>query len=40
MTQNIIKYPTVDGKDGDAKVEIAIAFVERYKNDELITPGF
>ncbi len=40
MTQNIIKYPTADGKDGDAKVEMAIAFVEKYKNDELITPGF
>ena len=40
MTQNIIKYPTADGKDGDAKVKMAIEFVEKYKNDELITPGF
>ena len=40
MTQNIIKYPTADGEDGDAKLELAIALVEKYKNDELITPGF
>lgn len=40
MTQNIIKYPTADGKDGNAKLELAIALVEKYKDDELITPGF
>jgi cytosine/adenosine deaminase-related metal-dependent hydrolase len=40
MTQNIIKYPTADGEDGNAKLELAIAFVEKYKDDELITPGF
>lgn len=40
MTQNIIKYPTADGEDGNAKLKLAIAFVEKYKDDELITPGF
>ena len=40
MTQNIIKYPTADGKDGEAKIKLAIKFIEKYKNDELITPGF
>lgn len=40
MTQNIIKYPTADGKDGAAKIELAKEFIEKYKNDELITPGF
>ena len=40
MTQNIIKYPTADGEDGHAKLELAIALVEKYKDDELITPGF
>lgn len=40
MTQNIIKYPTADGADGSAKLELATAFVQKYKNDELITPGY
>jgi cytosine/adenosine deaminase-related metal-dependent hydrolase len=40
MTQNIIKYPTADGKDAQAKIDLAIEFIERYKDDELITPGF
>ena len=40
MTQNIIKYPTADGEDGNVKLELATAFVEKYKDDELITPGF
>ncbi len=40
MTQNIIKYPTADGKDAQAKIDLAIEFVENYKDDELITPGF
>jgi len=40
MTQNIIKYPTADGEDANAKLELATAFVEKYKDDELITPGF
>lgn len=40
MTQNIIKYPTADGADGNAKLELATAFVEKYRDDELITPGF
>lgn len=40
MTQNIIKYPTADGKDGAAKIELAKEFIEKYKTDELITPGF
>jgi 5-methylthioadenosine/S-adenosylhomocysteine deaminase len=40
MTQNIIKYPTADGQDGNAKLELATAFVEKYQGDELITPGF
>ena len=40
MTQNIIKYPTADGKEKGETLNRAIAFVEKYKNDELITPGF
>lgn len=40
MTQNIIKYPTADGKDGTENIEMAINFIEKYKNDALITPGF
>lgn len=40
MTQNIIKYPTADGQDGNAKLERALAFIEKYRDDELITPGF
>ena len=40
MTQNIIKYPTADGKDSAAKIALALEFIEKYKNDELITPGF
>lgn len=40
MTQNIIKYPTADGEDGDAKLKLATALVEKYKDDELITPGY
>ena len=40
MTQNIIKYPTADGADAQAKIDRSIEFIERYKDDELITPGF
>lgn len=40
MTQNIIKYPTADGKEKGETLNRAIALVEKYKNDELITPGF
>lgn len=40
MTQNIIKYPTADGRDGAAKIELAREFIEKYRDDELITPGF
>ena len=40
MTQNIIKYPTADGEDAQAKIDLAIEFIEKYKDDELITPGF
>ena len=40
MTQNIIKYPTADGEDAQAKINLAIEFIENYKDDELITPGF
>lgn len=40
MTQNIIKYPTADGKNKGETLNRAIAFIEKYKNDELITPGF
>ena len=40
MTQNIIKYPTADGKEKGETLNRAVAFVEKYKNDELITPGF
>lgn len=40
MTQNIIKYPTADGADAQAKIDLAIEFIENYKDDELITPGF
>ena len=40
MTQNIIKYPTADGEDAQAKIDLAIEFIEKYEDDELITPGF
>ena len=40
MTQNIIKYPTADGENAQAKIDLAVAFVESYIDDELITPGF
>lgn len=40
MTQNIIKYATADGKDAQAKIDLAVEFIEKYKGDELITPGF
>lgn len=40
MTQNIIKYPTADGKSKGETLKRAIAFIEKYKDDELITPGF
>ncbi len=40
MTQNIIKYPTADGEDGSAKLKLAVRFIQKYSNDELITPGF
>ena len=40
MTQNIIKYATADGKDAQAKIDLAVEFIEKYKDDELITPGF
>lgn len=40
MTQNIIRFPTADGKEKGETLNRAIAFVEKYRNDELITPGF
>ncbi|MGL5057203.1 MAG: amidohydrolase, partial [Fusobacteriaceae bacterium] len=40
LTQNIIKFPTADGKQKGETLNRAIAFIEKYKNDELITPGF
>ncbi len=40
MTQNIIKYPTADGRNKGETLNRAIAFVEKYQDDELITPGF
>jgi len=40
MTQNIIKYPTADGENAQAKIDLAVEFVESYIDDELITPGF
>ena len=39
MTQNIIKYPTADGKTKGETLNRAIALIEKYQNDELITPG-
>ncbi|MDO4589757.1 MAG: amidohydrolase [Fusobacterium sp.] len=39
MTQNIIKYPTADGKTKGETINRAIALIEKYQNDELITPG-
>lgn len=39
MTQNIIKYPTADGKNKGETLNRAIALIEKYQNDELITPG-
>lgn len=39
MTQNIIKYPTADGKNKGETLNRAIALIEKYQGDELITPG-
>ena len=39
MTQNIIKYPTADGKTKGETLNRAIALIEKYQNDELITLG-
>lgn len=36
MTQNIIKYPTADGKTKGETLNRAIALIEKYQNDELI----
>ncbi len=40
MTQNIIRFPTADGKDAKETIARAVSFIEKYKDDELITPGF
>lgn len=40
MTQNIIKYPTADGKDAKENIQRAAQFIKEFKDDELITPGF
>lgn len=40
MTQNIIKYPTADGKDGRENIVRTFAFIDEFKNDPLITIGF
>jgi cytosine/adenosine deaminase-related metal-dependent hydrolase len=40
MTQNIIKFPTADGKNKGDTLQRAIELIEKYKDDELITPGF
>lgn len=40
MTQNIIKYKTADGVEPGETLKRAVDFIEKYKNDELITPGF
>ncbi len=40
MTQNIIKFPTADGKEKGVTLNRAVAFIEKYKDDELITAGF
>jgi cytosine/adenosine deaminase-related metal-dependent hydrolase len=40
LTQNIIRFPTADGESSDELIDRAIQFVEKYKDDDLITPGF
>ncbi len=40
LTQNIIRFPTADGKTSDETINRAIKLIEKYKGDELITPGF
>lgn len=40
MTQNIIRFSTADGREKGETLNRAVAFIEKYKNDELITPGF
>lgn len=40
MTQNIIKYPTADGKDAKENILNAVKFIKEFQNDELISAGF
>lgn len=40
LTQNIIKFPTADGRTSEETINRAIELIEKYKDDELITPGF
>ena len=40
MTQNIIRFPTADGDDAKDTIARAVDFIEKYQEDELITPGF
>jgi len=40
LTQNIIRFRTADGQSSAETIERAIQFIEKYKDDELITPGF
>lgn len=40
LTQNIIRFPTADGRTSEETINRAIELIEKYKDDELITPGF
>ena len=40
MTQNIIRFPTADGDGAKDTIARAVDFIEKYQDDELITPGF
>ena len=40
MTQNIIRFPTADGDGAKDTIARAVDFIEKYQEDELITPGF
>lgn len=40
LTQNIIRFPTPDGQTSKELIERAVKLIEKYSEDELITPGF
>ncbi len=40
LGESVIKFPVADAKEPFGGIEYAKKFIEKYKNDELITPAF